>query len=461
MPPAVTKELRVVYGAQTIGGTSDWELDRGLRIFRGYSRSVVEFDAVYSGAATQPAFGLAVRDFEASMRTPRQRLRVLANDGSGDETLLDLDPVVGAGTNTGFNADPAAQKVGADDDTGRSRRYRCRIEVETPADLAGQSGRRESTIDVEFSASRRRTLTIGGVYTALGANGARAQYNASIAAYRTAIVAGLGGNWAAVANRERIATDDADKLCTFSATYREIRQDESTIGLDDPELVDPSLSIRRLDVGPGDSHLKDEPRARRLVTLDATFRSPVDVTAETDLARKWTDDIRQHVLDRISEIFGLAGLAVLEEEVTPDDQENVLEARMRLQGAAAGAGGLVEATESTTIEADEGKLIARTWGPTKRSGYVFDVPAASALLVTTTITELEAQAKGSKRVKRRTDVDLVFLRRTVTEEKPILGLVGEDLRLRRTRVVDRYERVDKVEQGARSGTTTVARESGL
>lgn len=465
MPPAVTKELRVVYGAQTIGGVSDWELDRGLVIDTGYEKTRVEFDAVYSGAATQTVFAAAAVAFEAAMRTPRARLQVLATDGVGTDTLLDLNPTVAAGGNTGFNADAKAVKPGSPHDSLRSRRYHCTVEVEMPADLAGQAGRRSSRVEVFFSRGRVRTITISGVYTALAGNGARAQYNASIGAYATTIQTAIGGTYSAIPDSERATTDDADKLCEFSRSYRAIIQPESTAGTNDVEILEPHLRITRAFTAPGDSQI-DADRPRRLVDIDISYSAGIDSAADTALVEKWAADIRPQVLIRVAELFGLGEIAVVDERVGPDDEyENVLAASMRIRGA---QGNLIELEEIVSATLDEGKRIVKTWGPNLLSGYVFQGPAASRFSVSTTILELETGAKGSDRITKRDSDEIIFLSREESERRFEIGLEGESIKLRHTRVRDNYEFVEQIAErpptggdAGGGGGTSVARESGL
>ena len=443
MPPAVTKELRVVYGAQTIGGTSDWELDRGLIIDRGYERTRVEFDAVYSGAATQNAFAVAAAAFETAMRVPRQRLQVLATDGVGADTILDLDPATGP--NTGFNADARAAKRGSPEDTLRSRRYHCTIVVEEPADLAGQNGLRSSRIEVALGRGRVRLVTISGVYTALGANSARAQYNAQIAGYVAARLAELPGTYSTVPDQERATADDANKILEFSRSYRAIIQAESGAGTDDVQIIEPTLRITQRIEEPHVAQFEpDGTRARRLAEIDVSYSAGFDAALALDMQAKWEGDIRPRILSRMDDLFGTGELAVVEERAGPDpDEESIWSATLRVR---APRGNLIEIEEIETSRFDRGKKVVRTWGPLSTSGHVFSGVVVTRLDVITTILELESGARGSDLVEGRESETVIWLTREIAREQYRIGIEGESIELRRTRVADSYELVTQIEE---------------
>ena len=210
MPPPVTRELSVVYGATTVGGITDRLLDVPFRIVKTYERTTVDFNFVTT-TGTEAAFATEVVALEAAFRTPRQRLQVIL----GASSLLDLNPAA----NSGFNAFPQIEKVGGPEDTARSRRYRVSVDVVMPADLAGQSGRQTSSVELSFNAFRRRSFVVSGRYTALGGNTARAQYDAAIADYITSITGLFGGEWDLL--EETATHDDTNKVCDFRRMYRE------------------------------------------------------------------------------------------------------------------------------------------------------------------------------------------------------------------------------------------------
>lgn len=244
----VSRELSVTYAGLTFGGSTARQIDGYTIVEKDYTTAVFEFSFITS-ASSEAAFGTEVSAVEAAFRTPRGDLVVT----QGSATLLSLKQ----SDNTGLDANPTILKQGDVGDTGRSRFYHVRIEFGLPADNVSTGFRRFSTINVDYSPSRQRTVTITGTYTANstdGTTGSIAQYLAQIATYASSVLSGIDNSatWEKI-GEPQVERNETDKVTNFTVNYKEILFAQSLAGLDDSGIVDPTFSIVRTRIAPGDS----------------------------------------------------------------------------------------------------------------------------------------------------------------------------------------------------------------
>jgi hypothetical protein len=246
----ITRELSVTYAGVTLGGSSARQIE-GYTIVgpKEYERAAVEISFVTAGHASESAFVTECQTLEAAFRTPRGDFVLTL----GSTTLLSLKHT----DNTGFDCEPSIIKAGDPADTGRSRHYTVRFEFGLPADNVGTSFRRDSTVTVEYAPSRKRTVTIQGTYTANSSDGtttAYAQYNAQIATYAAVVLAVVDASatWELV-SEPQTTRNETNKVCTFVVVYKEILFNQSASGLDDSDIIDPSVIITANASAPGDS----------------------------------------------------------------------------------------------------------------------------------------------------------------------------------------------------------------
>nr|AKH46586.1 hypothetical protein [uncultured marine virus] len=378
MTAAVTRELSIVYGTLTIGGTTDRLIDGKWKYDRGYEQTAVECEFVTT-AATEAAFATEVAAVEAAFATPRARLRVI----QGSQTLLDFDP----STNSGFNATPQIVKVGNVADTGRSRRYRVRITVDMPADLSGQNGRRSSTVEVSAAASGRRTMRVTGVYTALSGNSARTQYAASIDAYAGTLIASLGGTWELVAEPTAKA-DDTDKVLEFDRVYQEIVYAQSSGGANDSEIFDQRFLITRTKLAPGDDPSKG---AQRLVELAVSYSASI-AKGVTDIVGKWENSIRPYILAEVQSAAGTGSLAVIQDSPQFNYDDNKIAATMSV--LAVSGSSFLAGTVTTEDRYESGKVPVPVWDGGYHTKYMMPTKATTVRRITRQWRELSGGGGG-------------------------------------------------------------------
>lgn len=244
----VSRELQVVYGGVTFGGSSARQIDGFTIVEKDYTTAAFEFSFITS-ASSAAAFATECTTVEDALRKPRQDLVVT----QGASTLLSLKQ----SDNTGFDANPSIIKQGDIGDTGRSRFYKVRIEFGLPANNLGLDFRRFSTVNVEYTPERQRIVTITGTYTANSTNGTTgsfATYLANAPTYFSSVLTGIDNTatWEKV-GEPQVERNETDKVTNFTVIYKEIIFNQSAAGLDDSGLVDPNFEIIRTRIGPGDS----------------------------------------------------------------------------------------------------------------------------------------------------------------------------------------------------------------
>lgn len=353
----VTRDLQITYAGVTIGGSTARQIQGDPRmtvVDKDYTTARYEFDFITT-AASDAAFATEVATLEAAFRTPRGDLVVT----QGGQTLLSLKQ----SNNTGFDAAPVISKPGDLADTGRSRLYHVSIEFGLPADNVGTDFRRFSTVTVEYSASRRRTVTVEATYTANstdGTTGSFAQYRANIATYMATVLSGIDSS----ATFERVGEpsvqrNETDKVTVAVLVYREILKNQSASALDDTGIVDPVLVFTRQRMAPGDSvgtsvgvvstgtglsgpgaggnTVAEIPTQGGLgttvgqvrptvLTLDYSCSLSKEIT--TDIKGKWTGTIRPFLIQQAANYSG-GGVILMEEAPNFGDvYENRFSARM-------------------------------------------------------------------------------------------------------------------------------------
>lgn len=247
-----TGEATVTYAGVSIGGSTARQLTEWTRDEHDYINGAFECEFVTT-AATDAAFKTELDTIRDAFRKPRQDLTVTQNTGAGAVTILSRKHT----DNTGLDTFPEIIKDGDPADTGRSRHFRIRITYQLPADNLSQDFRRIAITGIEYTPSRRRTVTIEGEYTANSSDGATAadtQYFAQADAAELAFVNVVDSTatWERVL-RGPITFSETRKTCRFSSVYREVNVVQSEGTTDDEALIDPHMEITVEQMSPGDS----------------------------------------------------------------------------------------------------------------------------------------------------------------------------------------------------------------
>ncbi len=347
-----------------IAGPSNFSHHDKYKFRNSYKTRTYTFDMVFVGGTSYANFLLHCQQAEAAYRTPRQRFRVSFSGTVFD----DLNPAAASGGNTGFNQDATIEKLGEDFDTSRSRGWRITVEAQLPADLAGQSGRQDSSVRVDFDPARRRKIAISGRYTAIGANDGRAQYNASIATYAAAIQASVAAGATFELVRESATSDDADKNLDFEQEYEELIYDQSSGTRDNSAIKQGRYAYSRQQIAPGDS----DPGTRRLEIIDIDFECWIDKTVTTDLAGFWQSTLKTYLITEARSKFSLGQIALTDHQHRVDYSQNRIFGRMQIQATSSGGANLIQSRYTTKVETDIGKVFRGTWDGNIFSHHVYD-----------------------------------------------------------------------------------------
>lgn len=359
---SVVDAASAALAAFPVAGPSNFSHHDKYKFRSSYKTRTYTFDIVFAGATSYANFLIYCTQAEAAFRTPRQRFRV-----SFSGTLFDdLDPVAGASGNTGFHQEPEIEKLGEDFDTSRSRGWRVTLAVQLPADLAGQSGRQDSSIRVDYEPSRRRIITISGRYTALGSSNSRAQYVANIGTYETAIQAYIGGTYELVS--EEATSDDIDKFLDFSRKYEELIYDQSASGRDDTSVKMGRYNYTRQQIAPGDS----DPATRRLEIIDIEFECWIDKNITTDLEGFWTNTLKTYLMSQAQSKFSLGQVALTDHTHKIDPATSRIFGRMQLQATSSGGANLVQSRYTTKVYTNPGYVLVPTWDGNIFSYHKYD-----------------------------------------------------------------------------------------
>lgn len=387
----IARTLSVVYdtggSATTIGGASTTLLlDGEYTLATGPDGST--FSCVFvlrSTTDTDAAFNTLKAATETALRTPRKRLRIIL----GAETLEDWNPA--SGINTGYNQDPDLVKVGDEGTDGpRTQRYLFSVNFDQPADLYSQAKRRDSTVTVSFTPSRRRTLTVSGEYRSEGGvDSARAAYEAGVTTYVGTLTSALGGTWE-LAGEPNVSANDTDTICSFSITYEEIRYEQSGDGLDHPTIVQPQMKSRVVKSHPGDSV-----DVSRMVEVMIDFECSVNDWT-VDLNSLYASTIRPWIWANALKAHGASGGAVLEETAGYDRDQNKIFANMR--GIVTTGSGTVEYRRTVDIFIDHGVVMIPVWTGDGFSRYVYS--GVETMRRTTTETSLSVGTAKAKKVAK-------------------------------------------------------------
>lgn len=355
MPTTRSRTLRIQYGSYVIGGESAAQLDGFHEVRQGFETSELAFTAVIDGSS-ESDFASKVRSIEGAFREPSRDLRVTL----GDNELLSWKHT----ENTGFDAEPEIVKQGAVGDSARSRWYRIRIVIGRPADVGPQpKGMRRIATEITYSPSRRATVRIEGVATAIGANTSKAQYDAQIGAIVTARLAALSSTFELV--DEQVEYDTHNKVAEFRRTYREVIFSQAGSSPDDAQLVEQSLRIRATQTDSESSEFASE-----LTRVEAAYDVSVDKTLTTDLAGKYADPIREWLLARMVEVLGGSSYGIVEEDPAYDPDENRIRVRMVIIGPA-GSSDTLAVRSSVEDEVDEGRVLVPAWDANRWSKHRF------------------------------------------------------------------------------------------
>jgi len=355
----VNRDLVISWGGYTISTANNRLINGWTYNEDSYETASVQFEYVVTGNS-DAAFAAECIAAEAAFRTPRQSLSIT----QGGVPLLALSHT----GNSGFDSIPTIVKTGQVGDSGRSRFYQVNIVFGRPADNVGTSGRRIGSIDVSYTPSRQRIVTISGTYTVLTTT-ARAQYMSAIDTYCASVITGLGIAQYELLEEPTTDENDTNKVIDFNRVYREIIYPQAG-SPNDPAIVGDSLSIEVTRDGTEDGS-GEEGMPYHLANLNVTYDCSIDKNVTQDLEGKYKS-IKSSILDKIRSGMGVSTIGIIDESPSYDYTANRISIRMTVAGVVAGS--LIHYHKSTKQTWESGKVFVPAWTGDPLSYYKFQGP---------------------------------------------------------------------------------------
>lgn len=374
MTSMIAREMVITYNSYTVGGD---QANRILEdVYMGeadYEKGVLEFTFTVRHDS-QAAFVAECVAAEIAFRTPRKDTVV----SQGGANLINWSQT----QSFGYNAMPKITKSGdAQYDGGWTRRYRVRIEAGLPADVVNTSFRRYSFINVAYSPSRRRTVTISGTYTANATTSARSQYQAVFDAFATSALNTLGGTYKKLEEPQSTG-DDTGKELNFSVTYEEIIY--TGVGAADASLRGEQLTITRSRMSPGDT--PGPSTVERLIHITAIYEAWFDNTVTTALTAKW-ESMKAQVLAAIQGTLTGGSVAVVGEAPAFDLTNNKFTVTLECVGST--TNGLLEYRETVASDIFLGNVLVGLTTGNYLDKYKFNGPGKFQRTVTQSFTSIQ------------------------------------------------------------------------
>jgi hypothetical protein len=378
----MARQLSISYGGVLIGGAADntYHLDGVHRLTRAFNQASVEFECTVVGTS-EADFASKCTALEVAFTDPDHALIV----SLGSQALL----AFAAAPKDWCR--PSIVKRGDPTDSGRSRTYSLRVDVDPAATMLSPSGLREATVDVAYSPARRRTVTVAGLWTAIDGDGSRDAYEAGIASYASTQLAALtGGGTFELIEEPTTAVDRPDHLISFRRVYQERLWEENGAALDDPDIIRQSAIFRRRRTAPGDSlGTSDTGNAQnnnpgsgsntaepagatsvhRPTYVDVTYSAWVD-KGTTDLVGTW-DSIKSWLAGVVAADFAGAN-ALTEETPSFDYDENRISATLVFMVLE--SGNVLEQTITMQTTANEDEVLVPAWTGKPYDAYAYDGP---------------------------------------------------------------------------------------
>lgn len=366
---AVSRELSIRYGDLTMGGDSDYPLDGYHEVTHDHESVDISW-SFFVTSDSEDGFVSKCKDVETRLRRPYQDLEITL----GRSLLFRRRQ----SDNTGLDSQPEVSKGGDPADTGRSRLYRVRVRMGLPADNVDTLGHRRSSISVAYSPSRRKTVTIEGMFTAVTSNDARAQYEAKIATFCTSALTAIGGTFELI-GEPVTRTSTNGKTIDFLRVYEERIYGQGSSTLDDSALVGSVLEVSRTSRNTGHS-----PDAQDLTEVIGQFSCSVDKTVSQDLAAKWAS-VKPWIIEKMQAQTG-SRFALVSARPVFDYDRNTIACTL------VGLGTDLDATSQDQIAhrievADSrpsGKVFVPAWTGNPEDCYIYDGPVVTLRTITQT-----------------------------------------------------------------------------
>jgi hypothetical protein len=379
MAAYVTRDLKITYDDLVMGSTSDYLIDGPFEEKLGVTGATFTWELVIS-KTTESDYQTAV----AALETKAKAVRKLFKVEIGSNTRHSYTHT----GSTGFNSNLLVEKLGSDDDTGLSGRFRCSVTIGFPGTNVNADGRQDSSVKLTKGPSGLWVVTATGVYTATtGNSSARAVALAAVPTYILTILPSGSFDQTVL----ELDVDDADKVANFSTVWKEVFYSETASALDDAGLIDQKLNISVTELAGEFS----DPAARAPVELLVAYDVAVDRDTYADLRTVWTSRVYPHLVAQAKRVGRSTSLAVLSAEPGYNLAEHRLAATLR---CLAFPSGLLEHSVEVEDDIDHGKVAIPVWDGNPFSRDVHQGPAEHTRTVVTSTTRISGGPSTSAQI---------------------------------------------------------------
>lgn len=316
----LAQNTTITYGSLTVGGAGSgpgatYRLAGPFSLEIDHDRGRLSFEIVLANGPSLTLTDSLMAQHEQALRdafrTPDQALTIEL----GSSTRHSFNPA----SNTGFNLRPEIEgPLEGEDNTDRSARYRVTIGWELPADRDSRAGRRVARFSVDTAANGRRQVEVTGAWTAVGPNGAIAQYKAQSESYCQDYLDAVSSSatWQLV--RDQFSPDENNKVLEFTRVYEELTHNESLNVLDDPALRHQRLMVMTDELGPEVGSNQAVPP----VELRVVYAAEVDRDVTTDLTTVWATKVFPHLRNELARVAAGGQLALVQASPSYDWPNN-------------------------------------------------------------------------------------------------------------------------------------------
>jgi len=206
--------------------------------------------------------------------------------------------------NTGLLTKPTLRKISNVTENDNLRFYSFALSCQLPADKSGYGYRREGNISTSYSASRRRTITFSGTYTAGGSNTALQNYNANASTWMNLYLTSFGGTFEKVSESPRY--EQESKILNFSCVYRELLTNDSKTSVNVDTIINANCNYR-VNIPQTAGYSEDYTQVP-LTSISVSYNCVINntlVSADTDIEDIYRDTVRPWLVEHAYLVLGL------------------------------------------------------------------------------------------------------------------------------------------------------------
>jgi hypothetical protein len=336
--------IAITYGGFTVGGASSYQLLGPYVIDKSYENFRLVFDVLIT-ADSLPAVQALSEALEDQFRRRLQVDEELVIDLGGIEWVYHMGRTL-------LSVTSEITKTGnRDTDKGLSRSYTCVVTGEMPADQ--DSGLRDVKVLVHYSASRQRTITMQGTYTATEDGDALGNYknNFDDVANGYLQLIDTQAKWeledeTSSLDRQRSGSSPLPHVCDFTRQYLELVVDQSQGQRDDDQIKDHRVVFTDLSQNPADG----QSGVKRLRRVVGTYDCSVDITKTTDLQNVFRNKVKAHLKQLFTTEFNPRVFCLEEQRIGYDESAKRISVQFQFLYQPSGGSSTIEVSESVSYQ---------------------------------------------------------------------------------------------------------------